>query len=68
MIDETLILEPNKSATRNYLEGVFKEYGFNSPKYMEISSLEAIKQGGIHGLGVSLVSNFSIKLESKPDY
>ncbi|WP_340373603.1 LysR family transcriptional regulator [Peribacillus sp. FSL E2-0218] len=65
LIDETLVLKPNKSATRNFLDGEFKEYGFRFPKYMEISNLEAIKQSVIHGLGVSIVSNFSIKQEIK---
>lgn len=63
LIDETWILKPNKSATRNYLEGEFKKYGFSSPKYMEISNLEAIKQSVIHGLGISVVSSLAIKQE-----
>jgi LysR family transcriptional regulator, transcriptional activator of the cysJI operon len=63
LINETLILKPNKSATRTYLEKEFIEYGFKFPKSMEISSLEAIKQAVIHGLGISIVSNFAIKQE-----
>lgn len=63
LIDETWILKPNKSATRNYLEGEFKKYGFSSPKYMEISNLEAIKQSVIHGLGISIVSSLAINQE-----
>jgi len=63
LVTETMILKPNKSATRTYLEGEFKKYGFSSPKYMEISSLEAIKQSVIHGLGVSIVSSLAIKQE-----
>jgi LysR family transcriptional regulator, transcriptional activator of the cysJI operon len=63
LVNETLILKPNKSATRTYLEREFKEYGFIFPNYMEISSLEAIKQAVIHGLGVSIVSSFAIKQE-----
>jgi LysR family transcriptional regulator, transcriptional activator of the cysJI operon len=65
LVNETLILKPNKSATRTYLEGEFKEYGFKSPNYMEIGNLEAIKQCVIHGLGVSIVSSFAIKQEIK---
>ncbi|MBT2649419.1 LysR family transcriptional regulator [Bacillus sp. ISL-34] len=67
LVNETLILKPYKSATRNYLEEKFKEYGFSSPKYMEISNLEAIKQSVIHGLGVSIVSSFAIKQEIEND-
>ncbi|USK57386.1 LysR family transcriptional regulator [Cytobacillus solani] len=63
--NETMILKPSKSATRNYLEEEFKKYGFNFPNYMEISSLEAIKQGVIHGLGLSIISSSAIKQEIK---
>ena len=63
LVDETFILKPNKSATRSFLEEEFKSYGFSSPNYMEISSLEAIKQGVIHGLGVSIVSSLAIQQE-----
>ncbi|NOU93615.1 LysR family transcriptional regulator [Paenibacillus sp. LMG 31456] len=65
LANETLILKPNKSATRTFLEAKFAEFGFAPPNYMEISNLEAIKQGVIHGLGVSIVSNFAIKQETK---
>lgn len=65
LVDETWILKPNKSATRNYLEEEFKEHGFSSLKYMEISNLEAIKQSVIHGLGISIVSSLAIKQEIK---
>lgn len=63
LVEETFILKPDKSATRSFLEEEFKAYGFSSPNYMEISSLEAIKQGVIHGLGVSIVSSLAIKQE-----
>lgn len=65
LVHETLILKPNKSATRVYLEGKFNEYGISFPHFMEISNLEAIKQGVIHGLGVSIVSRFAISQEVK---
>ncbi|RJX38687.1 LysR family transcriptional regulator [Paenibacillus pinisoli] len=59
--NETLIIKPDKSATRTYLEETFKQYGFHSPKYLEISNLEGIKQGVIHNLGVSIISSFAIQ-------
>ncbi|MGG1659726.1 LysR family transcriptional regulator [Brevibacillus sp. NRS-1366] len=65
LVDETLIFKPNKSATRVFLEGKFNEYEISFPKYMEISNLEAIKQGVIHGLGISIVSRFAISQEVK---
>ncbi|GKU80497.1 LysR family transcriptional regulator [Paenibacillus sp. L3-i20] len=63
LVNETMILKPSKSATRDYLEGEFRKHGFDFPKYMEISSLEAIKQSVIHGLGISVVSDLAIKQE-----
>ncbi|MBU7316822.1 LysR family transcriptional regulator [Paenibacillus oleatilyticus] len=62
---ETMILKPKKSATRIYLESKFKEHGISFPSDMEISNLEAIKQGVIHGLGVSIVSKFAVQQEIK---
>ncbi|QTH43828.1 LysR family transcriptional regulator [Cohnella sp. LGH] len=63
--NDTFIMKPDKSATRTYLEMKFQEYGFNPPKYMEISNTEGIKQAVIHELGVSLVSNFAVQQELK---
>ncbi|OPH59759.1 LysR family transcriptional regulator [Paenibacillus ferrarius] len=63
LVNETLILKPDKSATRLYLEDQFKEHGFAPPNYLEISNLEGIKQGVIHNLGVSIVSSFAIQQE-----
>lgn len=65
LVHETFITKPDKSATRNYLEEQFKNWGFIPPKYLEISNLEGIKQGVIHELGVAIVSGFSIKQEIK---
>lgn len=65
LVHETLIIKPEKSATRKYLEGKFAELGFVAPNYLEISNLEGIKQAVIHELGVSIVSNFSIQQEIK---
>ncbi|WP_240417207.1 LysR family transcriptional regulator [Paenibacillus periandrae] len=63
LVNETLIIKPEQSATRTYLEDQFKEYGFIPSKYMEISNLEGIKQGVIHELGVAIVSSFAIQQE-----
>jgi len=63
LVPEMMILKPNKSATRTYLEGKFQEYGVTFPNDMEISNLEAIKQGVIHGLGISIVSKFTVEHE-----
>jgi DNA-binding transcriptional LysR family regulator len=63
LVHEMILLKPKKSATRIYLESKFKEFGLSFPNNMEISSLEAIKQGVIHGLGISIVSKFAIQQE-----
>ncbi|MCS7459815.1 LysR family transcriptional regulator [Paenibacillus doosanensis] len=60
---ETMLWKPKKSATRAYLEGKFAEYGISFRSDMEISNLEAIKQGVIHGLGLSIVSKFAVAQE-----
>ncbi|WP_284645535.1 LysR family transcriptional regulator [Paenibacillus silviterrae] len=60
LYEEVFIIKPEKSATRIFLEGIFGEVGFTPSEYIEISNHEAIKQGVIHGLGVSIVSKFSI--------
>ncbi|MCR8644379.1 LysR family transcriptional regulator [Paenibacillus sp. N1-5-1-14] len=65
LLPEKIILKPKKSATRVYLEGKFKENGIEFQSEMEISNLEAIKQGVIHGLGISIVSKFSVEQEIK---
>lgn len=65
LVNETLIIKPDKSATRIYLEKKFAEYGLEFPTQMEISNLEGIKQGVIHELGVSIVSSFAIQQEIK---
>ncbi|MGG1639382.1 LysR substrate-binding domain-containing protein [Paenibacillus sp. NRS-1760] len=65
LVNERLIIKPDKSATRIYLEKKFAEYGLEFPTQMEISNLEGIKQGVIHELGVSIVSSFAIQQEIK---
>lgn len=65
LVQEVIILKPKKSATRTYLESKFKEHGVSFPNEMEISNLEAIKQGVIHGLGISIVSKSAVQQEIK---
>ncbi|WP_409342205.1 LysR family transcriptional regulator [Paenibacillus sp. MBLB4367] len=60
---ETIIVKPRKSATRSFLEQKFAERGVTFPREIEFNQLEAIKQGVVHGLGVSIVSKFAVKQE-----
>lgn len=61
--DEMMLLKPKKSATRSYLESIFSKYDITFGNHMEISNLEAIKQGVIHGLGISIVSKYAVAQE-----
>ncbi|HWI63385.1 MAG TPA: LysR family transcriptional regulator [Symbiobacteriaceae bacterium] len=65
LLPETLILKPQHSATRSFLESKFQEHGAAFENVMEISNHEAIKQAVIHGLGVSLVSKYSVQQEAE---
>jgi len=63
LADEMWVLKPHQSATRSYLEREFDRYGFRSPRRIEISNLEAIKQSVVHGLGISIVSSLAVRHE-----
>ena len=60
---EAFLIKPEHSATRDFLLGRIKENNKELKNIMEINSLEGIKQGVIHGLGVSIVSRLSITQE-----
>lgn len=57
-----LMREPG-SGTREATERLFTEQGLTVQTYMELGSSEAIKEGVMAGLGVSVVSLGSISLE-----
>lgn len=63
ILHENFLLKPQKSATRTFLENKWKDIGGTISTYMEISSLEGIKQGVIHGLGISILSRFAVSQE-----
>lgn len=60
---ETFLMKPDNSATRHFLDQKFQQAEISISSIMEISSLEGIKQGVIHGLGISAVSEFAVKQE-----
>lgn len=60
---ETFLMKPDKSATRQFLDMKFEQAGISISNTIEISSLEGIKQGVIHGLGIAAVSELTVKQE-----
>lgn len=62
---EVFLIKPEHSATRDFLLDRIKENNKEIKNIMEINSLEGIKQGVIHGLGISVLSRLSILQELK---
>lgn len=60
---ETFLIKPEPSATRQFLMERMRRSGIRLGPEMHISSLEAIKQGVMHGLGVSIVSRMAVAQE-----
>ncbi|MGO2681278.1 MAG: LysR family transcriptional regulator [Proteus vulgaris] len=60
---EVFLIKPEYSATRDFLLDRIKENNKEIKNVMEINSLEGIKQGVIHGLGISVLSRLSILQE-----
>ena len=60
---EVFLIKPEHSATRDFLLDRINENNKEIKNVMEINSLEGIKQGVIHGLGISVLSRLSILQE-----
>ncbi|QBX68311.1 LysR family transcriptional regulator [Serratia quinivorans] len=65
ILEETFLFKPARSATRSFLLDNFRKAGVESEclRLLEIGSLEGIKQGVVYGLGISVVSRFSVEQE-----
>ncbi|SCC69508.1 LysR family transcriptional regulator [Kosakonia oryziphila] len=65
ILGETFLLKPARSATRSFLLENLRKVGVEPEclRLLEIGSLEGIKQGVVYGLGVSIVSRFSVEQE-----
>ncbi len=61
--EEPLILREKGSGTRQVLERLFTEHGLKMQARMEMSSNETIKQAVIAGMGISLLSLHTLRLE-----
>jgi len=57
-----LVREPG-SGTRQAVDRLFAEQGIKITPYMELGSSEAIKQGVMAGLGLSVLSRHNLRLE-----
>lgn len=57
-----LVREPG-SGTRQTVDRLFAEQGIKITPYMELGSSEAIKQGVMAGLGLSVLSRHNLRLE-----
>ncbi|QBQ56562.1 LysR family transcriptional regulator [Nitrosococcus wardiae] len=60
---ERFLMREAGSGTRAITERLFTEHGLLVKPYMELGSSEAIKQGVMAGLGVSVLSTSSLALE-----
>lgn len=63
LADDTFLIKAAPSATRAFLLEVLNAHGGSLGREMHISSTEAIKQGVMHGLGVSILSRFTVAHE-----
>jgi DNA-binding transcriptional LysR family regulator len=63
--EEPLIVRERGSGTRHLLERLFSEHGVKLQARMEMSSNETIKQAVSAGMGISLLSLHTLKLELK---
>lgn len=61
--EEPMIVREKGSGTRHLLERIFTEHGLKVHARMEMSSNETIKQAVIAGMGISLLSLHTLKLE-----
>ncbi|GAB6040337.1 LysR substrate-binding domain-containing protein [Endothiovibrio diazotrophicus] len=63
MLEERFLVREAGSGTRSAVDRLFAGKGLRITPYMELGSGEAIKQGVMAGLGVSVLSTLSFRLE-----
>jgi DNA-binding transcriptional LysR family regulator len=63
MIQERFLIREEGSGTRSAVDRLFATQGLHITPYMELGSEEAIKQGAMAGIGVSVISSLSFRLE-----
>ena len=60
---ERFLSREPESGTRKAVEQLFADHGLKVEPYMELGSIEAIKQGVMAGLGLSVLSRHNLRLE-----
>ncbi len=63
LLEERILLREPGSGTRLAMDKLFAEHGLNLEPYMELGSIEAIKQAVMAGLGISVMSEHNLRLE-----
>ncbi|MBI2114484.1 MAG: hypothetical protein HYT85_05320, partial [candidate division NC10 bacterium] len=60
---ETFVLRDVASGTRTVAEAELKALGITIRRFLELRSVEAIKQAVAEGLGISFISRYAVALE-----
>lgn len=63
LIQERFLVREPGSGTRKAMDRLFTERDLKIEPYMELGSIEAIKQGVMAGLGLSVLSRHNLRLE-----
>ncbi len=63
LLEERILLREPGSGTRLAMDKLFAEQGLELQPYMELGSIEAIKQAVMAGLGISVMSTHNLRLE-----
>lgn len=62
-LQETVLLRERGSETRQVVDEALRQRGIHLPKVLEMTSPEAMKQAAASGLGIGLLSKYTIRLE-----
>uniref|UniRef100_Q31IK1 Transcriptional regulator, LysR family n=1 Tax=Hydrogenovibrio crunogenus (strain DSM 25203 / XCL-2) TaxID=317025 RepID=Q31IK1_HYDCU len=68
LINENFLMREAGSGIRIATEERFAEEGYAIQPYMELGSTEAIKQGVMAGLGISVIARHAVRIEAKYDH
>lgn len=63
LLEERFLLREPGSGTRLAMDKLFADKGLELAPYMELGSIEAIKQAVMAGLGISVMSRYNLRLE-----
>ena len=59
----TMLAPEQDSATRQFITGLMKTHGGGSPRLLDFGNIEAIKQGVMRGMGVSILPLATVRRE-----